>query len=115
MSLSRRVQISLGERTYADLELLAGRAELTIHTEARLLLQWGIELAKRRWAALTESDEMPTSNPTIDAGWEQPTLPMIEPTPGELDRAMRDLRAFSEAHPDNGPSGMIVTLPPKPD
>lgn len=54
---SRRLRLTIGDRVYTQLTYLAELAELEVPTEARLLLQWGIEMALRRWQQLSQPDD----------------------------------------------------------
>lgn len=110
-SPSRRVQITLGGRTFDDLEKLADLAELPIHTEARLLLGWAIDNARARWDRLRPGLFPAVPAEVADTGYTQPVLPLIEVTPEELEQVLDELQARHAQKHSDGPVHEVFPRP----
>lgn len=92
MPRSKRLRLNVGQRTYEQLLHLADLADQSVATEARLLLTWGIDMALRRWEDLTgQGPDDPAPEP-LPSPWAQPVLPMFDPTPAEVERALAEVR-----------------------
>lgn len=92
MCPSKRLRINVGERTYQQLVHLADLADQPVAIEARLLLTWGIDLALRRWEELSGADGTDPQDQVYPDGWHQPTLPMVDLSEEEANRALDELR-----------------------
>lgn len=113
MSPSKRIRITLGNRSYEQLVHLADLADQSVAVEARLLLTWGIDLALRRWAELSGTSAEPALHVVEPTVYAPPKLPMHDLTQAETDRAMREIRRQArEMTVDEDPAEPPRPFPP---